>query len=97
MKATIELDDALYSRLKVEAALRGRPLKALVAEGVRRILDDKGRGFEASAPTSPQVVDSEQPVWFGALRQYAKNAQGDHSLAAMRRSVAVGRARKASE
>ena len=39
MKATIDFDDALYRRLKVEAARRGRTVRELVAEGVRYVLD----------------------------------------------------------
>lgn len=94
MKATIELDDALYRRLKVEAALRGRPVKALIAEGVQRVLGDDGGKPEASGSAPREVGGAEHPEWFGALRQYAKNAHGDHSLAAMRRSVEIGRAGK---
>lgn len=40
MKATIEIEDDLYRRAKVEAALRGRKIKELVAEGLQRILND---------------------------------------------------------
>lgn len=39
MKTTIEVSDELYRRAKVEAALRGRKLKDLVAEGLRLVLD----------------------------------------------------------
>lgn len=40
MKATVELDDALYRELKAAAALRGRKIKELVAEGVQTVLRD---------------------------------------------------------
>ena len=39
MKTTIEVPDDLYRRAKAEAALRGRRLKDLVAEGLRLVLD----------------------------------------------------------
>jgi hypothetical protein len=39
MKMTIEVSDDLYRRAKAEAALRGRKLKDLVAEGLRLVLD----------------------------------------------------------
>lgn len=39
MKTTIEVSDDLYRRAKVEAALRGRKLKDLVAEGLRLVLE----------------------------------------------------------
>ena len=39
MKTTVEVSDDLYRRAKAEAALRGRKLKDLVAEGLRLVLD----------------------------------------------------------
>jgi len=39
MKTTIEVSDDLYRRAKVEAALRGRKLKDLVAEGLQLVLE----------------------------------------------------------
>jgi hypothetical protein len=41
MKTTIEVPDDLYRRAKAEAALRGRRLKDLVEEGLRRVLDEQ--------------------------------------------------------
>jgi len=37
------------------------------------------------------LKDAERP-WLGSLSKYAKNAKGEHSLAAIRRSIAKGRA-----
>jgi hypothetical protein len=39
MKTTVEVPDELYRRAKAEAALRGRTLKDLVAEGLRLVLE----------------------------------------------------------
>jgi plasmid stability protein len=86
MKATIEFDDGLYRRLKIEAARRGRTVRDLVQEGVRAILD------------RPEVAEAESeggdPAWFGSLRDYASNAAGSHELDAIRRSIAAGRKRR---
>ena len=38
MKATIEIDDELYRQVKAAAAIRGRKVKDLVAEGLRSVL-----------------------------------------------------------
>ena len=81
MKATIEFDDALYRRLKVEAARRGRTVRDLVADGVRHVL----------GLAQPSDARAESAAWFGSLRDYAANARGGHGLAAMRRSIARGR------
>ena len=80
MPATIAIDDALYARLEGEARRRGQSVPELVTDAVRRVLDDE---LPPSSPDSP-------PAWVGMLRRYAHNAT-DHSLAAMRRSIAVGR------
>jgi hypothetical protein len=85
MKATIDFDEGLYRRLKVQAARRGRTVRDLVAEGVRYVLG-------IAEGTGP-VVKGE--AWFGVLRQFGRQ-QGRHDLRAMRDSVARGRARKKS-
>jgi hypothetical protein len=91
MKATIELDDALYRQLKAAAALQGRKVKELVAEGVRRVLEqpivDEVQGADTPEPLAV-------PRWFGSLQAYAQNAAGNHDLDSMRRSVARGRTRQ---
>lgn len=60
MKATIELDDELYRQLKATAALRGRKVKELVAEGVRMVLhrvDTPQQGRRLKLP----IVKSRKP------------------------------------
>ena len=86
MKATIDLDESLYRRLKVEAVRRGRTVRELVAEGIRAVID------------APAVADSvsdgtQAPGWFGSLSAYAGRAQ-EHDLDAMRASIAHGRKKK---
>ena len=83
MKATIDLDESLYRRLKVEAARRGRTVRELVTEGIRVVID------------APDIVDRSsddrsKPEWFGALNAYAANPVR-HDLGAMRASIARGR------
>ena len=40
MKTTVELPDTLLERAKRHARKTGRPLRALIEEGVRRVLDE---------------------------------------------------------
>lgn len=86
MKATIDFDEALYRRLKVEAARRGRTVRELVAEGVRHVL---------GIPEAPTSAVKEE-AWFGVLGPYGRQ-QGRHDLKAMRNSIAEGRTRKKSQ
>ncbi len=85
MKATIDLDEALYRRLKVEAARRGRTVRELVAEGIRVVID---------SPVVARATRDDRPnaEWFGALNAYAANAE-EHDLGAMRASIARTRRR----
>ncbi len=39
MRSTFEISDDLFRQAKVEAALRGRKLRELVEEGLRRVLE----------------------------------------------------------
>ena len=87
MKASIDFDDTLYRQLKAKAALRGRKVKELVAEGVRRVLADP---LSPSSPL-PAKDSTAKPAWFGNLHKYAMNAAGRDDLASMRASVARGR------
>lgn len=47
MKTTLEIPDALFARAKREAARTGRPLRELVEDGLRLVLDRQppGRRF----------------------------------------------------
>jgi hypothetical protein len=41
MKTTIEIADALLARAKRHARKTGKPLRALVEEGIRRVLEEQ--------------------------------------------------------
>ncbi len=84
MKATIDFEERLYRRLKIEAARRGRTIRELVEDGVRYVLD-----LPQEAPVGEE--QSTEPKWFGSLNKYAANASGRHDLAAMRASIAAQR------
>ena len=89
MKATIDFDDALYRRLKLEAVRRGRTVRELVAEGVRLVLD--GPAVEYGRASTPATT-SDRPSWYGMLREQAQGPT-QHDLASVRESIARGRSR----
>ena len=86
MKATIDFDDALYRRLKIEAARRNRSIRDLIAEGVRRVLD-----APTSLHTDPSGASSKwNPSWLGSLGKYGASVK-QHDMGSIRRSIARGR------
>jgi hypothetical protein len=91
MKATIDIPDELYRKVKAKSALEGRPVREVTAQLFRRWLaepeagsagDKRGRGSDGQG----------KPPWFGTLHAYAKNARGRHDMAAIRESIARARA-----
>ena len=83
MKATVEFDDALFRRLKIEAARRGRTIRDLVAEGVLRVLDSPEAVTDLS---TSEAASLWRPTWFGSLARYGDGV-ADHSLTAVRESI----------
>ena len=66
MKTTVELPDDLYRRAKAMAALRGRKLKDLVAEGLRLVLEAprkarRGPGLAELMKGARGMIDSGVP------------------------------------
>lgn len=63
MRTTIDIPDSMYRRLKARAATEGRPAKALILEGVERVLGSSSAkpGNRVSVP----IVRSKHP---GTLR-----------------------------
>jgi hypothetical protein len=60
MKATIEIDDDLYRQVKAAAALRGRKVKDLVAEGLRIVLRSSHADLRTRRIQLP-IVKSKKP------------------------------------
>jgi hypothetical protein len=56
MRTTIELPDELYRQAKSQAALRGRKLKDLVAEGLRRVIEAPELP-DTPAQSGPSLLD----------------------------------------
>ncbi len=57
MKTTLNIDETVMQRLKVEAARRGTTMSALVEAGLRRVLSEPSAG-SGSAEDLPPL-----PVW----------------------------------
>lgn len=61
MKTTVELPDDLFRQAKAAAALRGRKLKDLVEEGLRRVLE---------SPEPDRPAPDDQPTLHALMEKY---------------------------
>ena len=88
MKATIEIPEDLYRRVKAKSAIRGQPVREVVMHLFQGWLG------ETDEPPADQPVPAQgrpAPAWFGAARKYARQVQL-HDMPSVRRSIARGRA-----
>ena len=90
MKATIEISDDLYRRVKAKSALEGQPVREVVMHLFQGWLEDS-----AEVPADKPVLAQGRPApaWFGSARKYAQQAK-HHDLTSVRRSIARGRAQE---
>ncbi len=69
MRTTVDLPDELLRRAKSEAALRGRTLKDLVAEGLRLVLEQENapgsRAKQPARPPRPGSLHDLMKEWCG--------------------------------
>ena len=91
MKATIEIPDELYRRVKAKSALEGQPVREVVMHLFRGWLGD-GDALPAENPVGMRPESA--PAWFGAARKYAQRVNR-HDLATIRQSISLGRVHEA--
>ena len=82
MKATLDIPDALYRRVKSKSALAGRPIREVA---IRLFSEWADQPMEAApaAEESPQ----KPPPWFGVVNAYAAKVKR-HDMTAVRESIA---------
>lgn len=88
MKATVEIPDDLYRRVKAKSALRG--------QAVREVVITLFQGWvaeEDDAAAAEPVATEGRPAWFGAAGVHARRV-GRHDMDAVRASIAGGRMRE---
>ena len=67
MKATIDIPDDLYRRVKAKSALQGRPIRAVAEELFRRWLDEEA----ATRDLTPEQWLEE---WLRLGEEFSRNA-----------------------
>ncbi|MBZ0101642.1 MAG: hypothetical protein K8I65_05725 [Thermoanaerobaculia bacterium] len=93
MKATLEIPDELYRRVKAKSALEGRPVREVAVELLRGYVDSplvRDADKEGAPSPESELVDGEPvPSWFGTFRESAQRV-GRHGLDEIRESIARG-------
>lgn len=92
MKATIDIPDALYRRVKAKSALRGQAVREVVVGLFQGWIAE---GEDEATPAPLPAKDESAPAWFGAARRYADRVRR-HDMAAVRGSISKGRARESA-
>jgi hypothetical protein len=100
MKATIEISDELYRKVKAKTALEGRRVREVAQELFRRYVNGDmamASGAALAEEECPIVIDGKVvPRWFGRARKYARLVE-DQGMDAVRESIAKGWAREVAD
>jgi hypothetical protein len=101
MKATVDIPDELYRRVKAKSALEGRPVREVAVELFQGYVG-RGGGNAGSTPRAERsagalLVDGKPaPPWFGLARKYMGKAV-DHDMGTERESIERGWVREVAE
>ncbi len=89
MKATIDIPDDLYRRIKAKSALEGLAVREVATTLFYAWVEDKAarKNAQATGPAGKRSV----PAWFGAAQKYARRVNR-HDMESIRTSIARGRA-----
>jgi hypothetical protein len=88
MKATIDIPDDLYRRVKAKSALQGQPVREIV---MHLFLDWIEAPDDNRDRVKVEKADLARPAWFGAAQKYARKVS-KHDMDSVRGSIARGRA-----
>ncbi len=94
MKATIEIPDELYRKVKAKSSNQGQPVGEVAIKLLRAWIGETRPAARRDQPL-PRSSRS-RPSWFGLARKYARNVN-DHGMPAVRESIAKGWAKEMGE
>jgi hypothetical protein len=93
VKATVEIPEELYRRVKAKSVLEGRPVRAVTEELFRLYVTDEltRTSLEPTAESDnlKRVGGEPVPSWFGMLRDRTGKPRR-HDMEAIRSSIARG-------
>ena len=90
MKATIDIPDDLYRRVKARSAMEGRPFRSVAVE----LLQDWLKAPLPSPAASPDEGGNESAPWLAITRRALKPGM-KHDLESIRSAISAGWAEEA--
>ncbi len=88
MKATFEIPDDLYRRVKARTALEGRPLRSVAVQLFQEWLNEPATKGVTSGD-SDTSAHGPTPPWLAITRRYVRPGM-NHDLEAMRSAIKAG-------
>lgn len=92
MKATIDIPDDLYRRVKAKSALQGQPVREIVMHLFLDWIEEPDDKRDRAVVKDAELA---APAWFGAAQRYARKV-AKHDMGSVRDSIVRGRTGEAA-
>lgn len=96
MKATLDIPDELYRRVKARSALEGRPVRSVAVQLFQQWLDAPVRKETQPEADTLTEADYERSPWLRISRKYIKPGMS-HDMDEIREAIARGWGEEISE
>ena len=93
MKATLDIPDDLYKRVKVRSALEGKPIRSVAIELFQRWIQTPSDVDDKKESVSLSAEDYKKYPWLEFSRKYINGNQSSE-FAEIRKSIAMGWAKE---
>lgn len=96
MKATLDIPDELYRRVKARSAMEGRPVRSVAVQLFQNWLD--GPPLTEAQASPPELTEEELAAapWLAITRRYLKPGMS-HDMDEIRAAIAKGWAAEVAE
>jgi hypothetical protein len=84
MKATLDIPDDLYRRVKARSAMEGRPIRSVAVDLFQKWLEEK-----PAATAKTAELDLEKMPWLAIARRYVREDQ-NHDMDDIKDAIAAG-------
>jgi len=89
MKATLDIPDDLYRRVKARSAMEGRPLRSVAVQLFHNWLEGPPTAEDPPAATALTPAELAAAPWLAISRRYVKPGMG-HDMDEIRAAIAKG-------